>query len=56
MFDLSTSLSNSRSKSIGSEVEVTVTAPDDNVTQVPVKINLEDIQCVKEVGHETISN
>ena len=51
MFDLEYVFIKLRSKSIGSEVEVTVTAPDDNVTQVPVKINLEDIQCVKEVGH-----
>ena len=51
MFDLEYVFIKLRSKSIGSEVEVTVTAPDDNVTEVPVKINLEDIQCVKEVGH-----
>lgn len=52
MFDLEYVFIKLRSKSIGSEVEITVTAPDDGVTQVPVKINLEDIKCVKEVGHD----
>ena len=51
MFDLEYVFIKLRSKSIGSEVEINVTAPDDNVTQIPVKINLEDIECVKEVGH-----
>ena len=51
MFDLEYVFIKLRSKSIGSQVEINVTAPDDGVTQVPVNINLDDIKCVKEVGH-----
>lgn len=51
MFDLEYVFIKLRSKSIGALVEVNVTCPDDNVTTTSVEINLEDIQCVKEVGH-----
>jgi hypothetical protein len=52
MFDLEYVFIKLRSKSIGALVEVNVTAPDDGVTSVPVEINLEDIECIKEVGHD----
>jgi len=52
MFDLEYIFIQLRSKSVGSEVEVFVLCPDDKETRVPVKINLEDIKCVKEVGHD----
>ena len=52
MFDLEYVFIKLRSKSIGALVEVNVTAPDDGVTLVPVEINLEDIECIKEVGHD----
>lgn len=52
MFDLEYVFIKLRSKSIGSMVEVNVIAPDDGVTSVPVEINLEDIECIKEVGHD----
>lgn len=52
MFDLEYVFIKLRSKSIGALVEVNVTAPDDGVTTVPVEINLEDIECIKEVGHD----
>ena len=52
MFDLEYVFIKLRSKSIGALVEVNVTAPDDGVTSVSVEINLEDIECIKEVGHD----
>ena len=35
---------NIRGKSVGETVEVLITCPDDNITQVPVSINLDDIK------------
>ena len=52
MFDLEYVFLQLRSKSVGAESEVQVTCPDDRKTKVPVKINLEEIKCVKEVGHD----
>ena len=52
MFDLEYVFLQLRSKSVGAESEVQVTCPDDRETKVPVKINLEEIKCVKEVGHD----
>jgi len=40
-----------RSKSIGEVVEVNVTCPDDMETKVPVKINLDTIECARSVTH-----
>lgn len=51
MFDLEYVFIKLRSKSIGALVEVNVTCPDDGETQAAVEINLEDIECIKEVGH-----
>lgn len=51
MFDLEYVFIKLRSKSIGALVEVNVTCPDDGETQTAVEINLEDIECIKEVGH-----
>ena len=52
MFDLEYVFIKLGSKSIGgSEVDVNVTCPDDGETQTAVEINLEDIECIKEVGH-----
>jgi len=53
MFDLEYIFLQLRSKSIGAEVDVNVTCPDDMKTRVPVKINLEDITVHKEVGHDS---
>ncbi len=53
MFDLEYIFLQLRSKSVGAEVEVNVTCPDDKKTKVPVKINLEEIKCVREVGHDS---
>lgn len=41
-----------RAKSVGETVDVTVTCPDDKETRVSVKINLEDVKCVKNLEHK----
>lgn len=43
-FDIEYLFLNIRGKSVGEEVEVLVTCPDDNETQVPTIINLDDIK------------
>ena len=43
-FDIEYMFLQLRSKSVGGEVELQVTCPDDNETKVPVKINLEDVK------------
>lgn len=52
-FDLEYIFINLRAKSIGEEVNLIVTCPDDNETKVSVKVNLMDVKCVNEVGHDT---
>ena len=42
-----------RSKSVGETVELSVTCPDDETTQTPVKLNLEDIELMSDVRHKT---
>ena len=42
-----------RTKSVGESVDVTVTCPDDNETEVEVSIPLDDIQVVKNKKHKT---
>jgi hypothetical protein len=43
-FDIEYLFLNIRGKSVGEDVELLITCPDDNTTQVPVLINLDDIQ------------
>ena len=43
-FDIEYLFLNIRGKSVGEEVEVLITCPDDGVTQVPVAINLDEIR------------
>jgi hypothetical protein len=43
-FDIEYLFLNIRGKSVGETVDVLITCPDDGVTQVPVSINLDDIQ------------
>jgi hypothetical protein len=50
-FDIEFLFLNIRGKSVGEEVEVNVICPDDNETQVPVSINLEDIHVTKDPKH-----
>jgi hypothetical protein len=51
-FDIEYLFLNIRGKSVGEEVEVNIVAPDDGVTQIPVKINLEDIKVVENKDHD----
>ena len=50
-FDIEYLFLNIRGKSVGEEIEVNVTCPDDGVTQVPITINLDDIQVQKNEEH-----
>jgi hypothetical protein len=50
-FDIEYLFLNIRGKSVGEEVEVLVTCPDDNTTRVPVSINLDDIQIQNNKEH-----
>ena len=50
-FDIEYLFLNIRGKSVGEEVEVNLIAPDDEVTQVPVTINIDDIQVKKSEDH-----
>ena len=43
-FDIEYLFLNIRGKSVGEEVDVLITCPDDGTTQVPMSINLDDIQ------------
>jgi hypothetical protein len=50
-FDIEFLFLNIRGKSVGEDLEVNIICPDDEETQVPVTINLDDIKCHKEEGH-----
>ena len=50
-FDIEYLFLNIRGKSVGEDVEVMVTCPDDNKTKVPVRINLDDIKIVTSDSH-----
>ena len=51
-FDIEYLFLNIRGKSVGEEVEVLVTCPDDNKTQVPVIIPLDEIKIIKNPDHK----
>ena len=51
-FDIEYLFLNIRGKSVGETVDVMITCPDDNETKVPVQINLDDIQIVKDDNHQ----
>ena len=51
-FDIEFLFLNIRGKSVGEELEVNVICPDDGETQVPVTINLDDIQIQKSDDHD----
>ncbi len=51
-FDIEFLFLNIRGKSVGEELEVNVICPDDEKTQVPVTINLDDIQVQKSDDHD----
>tara|TARA_Y100001970_G_scaffold26812_2_gene32437 strand:- start:1994 stop:2710 length:717 start_codon:yes stop_codon:yes gene_type:complete len=50
-FDIEYLFLNIRGKSVGEDVEVMITCPDDGVTQVPAVINLDDIKIVTSDEH-----
>jgi hypothetical protein len=50
-FDIEYLFLNIRGKSVGEELEVNIICPDDGETQVPVKINLDDIKVQKNEEH-----
>ena len=50
-FDIEYLFLNIRGKSVGEEIEVNVICPDDEKTQVPVTINLDEIKVDKSEGH-----
>lgn len=50
-FDIEYLFLNIRGKSVGEEIEVNIICPDDEITQVPVKINLDDIKVQKNEDH-----
>ena len=50
-FDIEYLFLNIRGKSVGEELEVNIICPDDEETQVPVTINLDDIEVQKDKEH-----
>ena len=54
MFDIEYIFLKLRAKSIGETVELNVTCPDDNKTNVPVKINLDEVSVQMTAGHTNV--
>ena len=52
-FDIEYIFLNIRAKSIGEDIRLTVTCPDDNKTEVPVTIYVDEIKVVKPKEHTT---
>ena len=52
-FDIEYLFSNVRGKSVGEQIEVMVTCPDDEKTQVPMSINIDSIKVEKSKDHKT---
>ena len=50
-FDIEYLFLNIRVKSVGEELEINITCPDDEETQVPITINLDDIKVEKKEDH-----
>jgi hypothetical protein len=50
-FDIEHIFLNIRAKSIGEDIKLTVTCPDDNETKVPVTIFVDEIKVIKPKGH-----
>ena len=50
-FDIEYLFLNIRGKSVGEELDVNIICPDDEVTEVPVTINIDDIQIQKNEDH-----
>lgn len=54
IFDIEYLFLNIRAKSVGEEIELNITCPDDGITVVPVTLNVEDIKVEKSEDHERI--
>ena len=52
-FDIEYLFLNIRAKSIGEDIKLNVTCPDDNQTKVPVTIYVDEIKVQKQRGHKT---
>ena len=52
-FDIEYIFLNIRAKSIGEDIKMTVTCPDDGTTQVPVTVYVDEIEVIKPKDHET---
>ena len=50
-FDIEFLFLNIRGKSVGEEVDVNIIAPDDGVTEIPVKIDIDQIQVIESSEH-----
>ena len=50
-FDIEYLFLNIRGKSVGEDLEVNITCPDDNETQVKINVDLDDIKVEKKEGH-----
>ena len=50
-FDIEFLFLNIRGKSVGEDIEVNLICPDDGKTQVPVTINIDDVQIQRTEGH-----
>ena len=54
VFDIEYLFLNIRAKSVGEQIELNITCPDDGETTVPLEINVEDIQIQKSENHSRI--
>jgi len=54
LFDIEYLFLNIRGKSVGEEIELNVTCPDDQTTVVPVSVNIDDIKVEKNPEHSNI--
>ena len=52
-FDIEYIFLNIRAKSIGEDIKMTVTCPDDNTTQVPVTVYVDQIKVIRPKDHKT---
>jgi len=50
-FDIEYLFLNIRGKSVGEDIEVNLICPDDGVTSVAVKLNIDDIKVIRKEGH-----
>ena len=54
LFDIEYLLLNIRGKSVGEQIELTATCPDDGETTVPVTVDIDDIKVTKNEEHSNI--